>query len=249
MNLMSIFKPMKKLGDEAKTNEQEEVHAPSFADRMKNMKEIGFYPKCIYDCGASVGYWSYEISAMFPGSQILAIEPNSLVIPQTKNTLASVQPKVIIEQCALGAETGEAVLNIWDNDQTKMSGSSLKEHVQGQPKNKLTVKLKTLDKLTKQHQLRPDLVKFDLQGGEQEALKGSSQVLTMAEVVIVEFGCLPAYIERTTPLDLMKIFYENDYCLYDIIDLIYRPYDNALTGGDFIFVKNNSALKSYKGYK
>jgi hypothetical protein len=42
--------------------------------------------------------------------------------------------------------------------------------------------------------------------------------------------------------------YANDYCLYDIIDLIYRPYDNALTGGDFFFVKNNSPLKSHKGY-
>ena len=40
----------------------------------------------------------------------------------------------------------------------------------------------------------------------------------------------------------------SDYCLYDIIDLIYRPYDNALTGGDFIFVKNSSQLKEYKGY-
>jgi len=36
--------------------------------------------------------------------------------------------------------------------------------------------------------------------------------------------------------------------LYDIIDLIYRPYDNALTGGDFFFVKNDSNLKSHKGY-
>jgi hypothetical protein len=40
----------------------------------------------------------------------------------------------------------------------------------------------------------------------------------------------------------------HDYCLYDIIDLISRPYDGALTGGDFIFVKNNSQLKKYKGY-
>ncbi len=72
--------------------------------------------------------------------------------------------------------------------------------------------------------------------------------MASTEAFIIEFGCLPAYEDRTTPNDLFKIMYANNYCLYDIIDLIYRPYDNALTGGDFFFVKNDSDLKSHKGY-
>ena len=43
--------------------------------------------------------------------------------------------------------------------------------------------------------------------------------------------------------------FDHDYCLYDLVDLHYRPYDRALTGGDYIFVKNSSALRAYKGWE
>ena len=43
--------------------------------------------------------------------------------------------------------------------------------------------------------------------------------------------------------------YDHDYCLYDIIDLHDRPYDGALTGGDFFFVKNSSPLRRYKAWE
>ena len=70
-----------------------------------------------------------------------------------------------------------------------------------------------------------------------------------ATFMIIEFGCLEAYIGRTTPRDILEIMYENDYCLYDIVDCHYRPYDGALTGGDFFFVKNDGVLKKYKGWE
>jgi FkbM family methyltransferase len=242
---MSLKKIIKKI---IKSNNSVENSAQTFRTRLENMKMIGFSPRCIFDCGASVGYWSYDIGKLFPGSQIVAIEPNDYVYKDLVKNLSKIHPKAIIEKCALGERNGLTHLNIWDNDHTKMSGSSLKEHVQGEPKIKLQVKLSTIDDICSKHGVRPDLLKLDLQGGEIDALKGARETLKFTEVVITEFGCLPAYIDRTTPLDLMKVLYENDYCLYDIIDLIYRPYDNALTGGDFLFVKNNSPLKEYKGY-
>lgn len=225
------------------------TQSPSFDGRIANMINIGFSPQCIFDCGASVGQWSYKVSNLFPGAQIVAIEPNNLVIEKAREQLKSVKPQVIIEQCAIGASQGKAFLNIWDNEHTKMSGSSLKDHVQGEPRNRMEVQIDTLDNICQRHRLTPDLVKLDLQGGELDALKGARQILQNTEVIISEFGCLQAYIDRTTPFDLMRVMYDHDYCLYDIIDLIYRPYDNALTGGDFIFVKNSSKLKQYKGYK
>lgn len=226
-----------------------DVNIPGSAQRIVNLQKIGFAPACIFDCGASVGYWSYEMSKIFPGAQILAIEPNEKVIEKTKETLRAVKPAPILEQCAIGAEDGVAYLNIWDNEHTKMSGSSLKSHVQGDPRLKMEVRLSKLDTLSEKHGLKPQLIKLDLQGAELDALKGASKLLETTEVFIIEFGCLQAYVDRTTPLDLMTLMYANDYCLYDIFDLIYRPYDNALTGGDFVFVKNSSKLREYRGYK
>ncbi len=212
------------------------------------MKDNGFEPKVIFDCGASVGFWSWEAGKMFTGAQIVAIEPNQMVLPKTKELLSKMRIQPIIEECAIGEEDGTTFLNIWDNDETKMSGSSVKEHVQGDPRKKMEVVLRKLDSISNQHGLRPDLIKLDLQGYELEALNGASELLKSTEAFIIEFGCLQAYKERATPYDLMNVMYQNDYCLYDIVDLIYRPYDNALTGGDFIFVKNDSQLKSYRGY-
>ncbi len=223
--------------------------SPSFHNRLENMIAAGFSAKCIIDCGASVGMWSLGISKYFSNAQIIAVEPNANVLPETKQTLANVKPQVIIEECALADKEGEAFFNVFFNDDgTKMSASSLKDHVMNTAASRLKVRLDTIDNICAKHKLEPNLIKLDLQGGELDALKGAERTLRRAEVVVSEFGCLPAYIDRTTPFELMQIMYEYDYCLYDIIDLLYRPYDHALAGGDFIFVKNGSKLKEYKGY-
>jgi hypothetical protein len=73
-------------------------------------------------------------------------------------------------------------------------------------------------------------------------------VLRTAEVVITEFGVGEAYLNSTTPLQLIQFMHDHDFVLYDIVDLLYRPYDKALSSGDFFFVKRTSKLLAYKGY-
>ena len=43
--------------------------------------------------------------------------------------------------------------------------------------------------------------------------------------------------------------YQKNYVLYDIVDLRYRAYDSALTGGDYFFVHKISSLLTYMGYE
>ena len=44
----------------------------------------------------------------------------------------------------------------------------------------------------------------------------------------------------------MDIMYDNDYCMYDVVYLMKRSYDQALGCGDFFFLKKNSMLRKYK---
>ena len=37
-------------------------------------------------------------------------------------------------------------------------------------------------------------------------------------MMMIEFGCLEAYVGRTTPRDLIDIMFDHDYCLYDLVD-------------------------------
>ena len=92
------------------------------------------------------------------------------------------------------------------------------------------VPVDTIDAISPQTGLLPDLVKLDLQGGELSALRAAARRLKQAELLVVEFGCLEAYIGRATPRDLLEGTHANDYCLYDIVDCHCRPYDGALTG-------------------
>ncbi|MDQ3019463.1 MAG: FkbM family methyltransferase [Bacteroidota bacterium] len=130
-----------------------------------------------------------------------------------------------------------------------MVGSSICGHVAGEPSKKFVYEVISLDDISRENNVLPDIIKLDLQGYEIEALKGCKELLKTTELFMIEFGCLDAYLNRASVRDLIDLMFDNDYCLYDISDLAYRPYDNALTGGDFFFLKNSSKLRSYKAWK
>jgi len=221
---------------------------PACEQRLKHAKSIGFNPKHIVDAGAFIGGWTQMASSIFAGSGILAVEPNPHVLATLRTTLEPLGNRVVIVERALANMPGTLPFHIW-GDPGEATSASLQAHVRGQAENTVNVEVDTLDNLLAQHHMQPDLVKLDLQGAEHKALLGSKEALKSTEMWIVEFGCLEAYIDRTTPRQLMDIFYDNDYCLYDLVDFHYRPYDGALTGGDFFFVKNDSPLRLHKGWE
>lgn len=222
---------------------------PSVFERLKRMARLGFSPSVIFDCGAYLGNWTVQASKLFPGAQFLLVEPNKKIVSETEGAVAAIDPQPVLVEAAIGEGTGSVYLNVWGNEHTSLAGSSLLSHVQGTATERIESDLMTLDDIAEKYKLTPDLIKLDLQGAERAALNGGQHVLVSAELVIVEFGCLEAYVDRTSPRELMDIMYSNDYCLYDVVDLIYRPYDGALTGGDFFFIKNDSPLRIYKGFK
>lgn len=220
---------------------------PTWKDRIELAKRLGFSPRYIFDGGAFQGLWTQEAARLFPGAEIVVVEPNPNVLDNIKKNIAHIDPAPSIVNVALGDRTGKAKFNIW-RDVGSDTGASLLSNVSGEAANVIEVDVDTVDNISKRTAMVPDLLKLDLQGGELAALKGATEVLKHAECVVVEFGCLEAYVGRTTPRDLMEILYDNDYCLYDIVDCHYRPYDRALTGGDFVFVKNDSILRKHKGW-
>ena len=221
---------------------------PTWSDRMKLAKKLGFSPKGILDGGAFTGRWSQESASLFPNVPIIIVEPNPFVQEDIKRNISQIQPTPRILNVALGEFQGKAKLNIWREEKLD-TGASLLDHVSGKARKTIEVDVDTLDNISLKSGFFPDLVKLDLQGAELSALIGATRVLEHAELMMIEFGCLEAYEGRSSPHDLLSIMYENDYCLYDIVDCHYRPYDGALTGGDFFFVKNSSLLRAYKGWK
>jgi FkbM family methyltransferase len=221
---------------------------PEWKERLLHAKRLGLSPNVVVDGGAFRGLWAKDIAAMFPGSQIVSIEPNPFLQDIIRTNTSDVHPAVTILNLALGEHPEKRCFNIW-RDATSDTGASLLDHLSGGASTVVEVQVDTLDHICETLALNPNLIKLDLQGAEFLALKGAIEVLKSAEMVIAEFGCLEAYIGRATPRDLFNIMYDNDYCLYDMVDCHYRPYDGALTGGDFFFVKNWSVLRNHKGWQ
>lgn len=241
--------PLKSFGFELIRTRSKAVN-PAWYDRLKHMKDLGFTPNVIFDCGAYIGEWTVKASEIFDNAQFLLIEPNTIITEETQKHISGISPQpILLKGIAVEAEMKPGYLNVWANAETSMEGSSLLAHIQGEAQQKIPIEIVPLDSISAQYHLKPDLVKLDLQGAELSALKGAQHILETAEAFMIEFGVLDAYDKRTTPRELIDMMYDHHYCLYDIVDLCYRPYDMALHGGDFLFVKCDSPLKHYQGYR
>lgn len=226
----------------------QEIKKRSCMNRLALAKKNGFLPSVILDGGAYHGLWSRQAASLFPGAFFVLIEPNPFLQSVIHTNMEEIIPTPLVVQAALGAAEGKGTLHLWRSADAD-PGASLLEHVSGSASQAVEVEVTTVDVICREHNLVPDLIKLDLQGGELAALHGAMDALRTCECVVIEFGCLKAYIDRTTPRDLLDFMGDRDYCLYDIVGLADRPYDGALMGGDFIFVKNSSKLRSYSGWQ
>ena len=159
--------------------------------------------------------------------------------------------RTILVNVAIGDQVGGGCLNIWEEprqvDMDKALGASSSLSQAGlEPSRQIPVEIQTLDAISSEYGLMPDLVKLDLQGHELAAIKGAASLLGKTAVFVIEFGCLDSYVDRSSPRDLIDIMYDNGYLLYDIVDLCYCPYDNALSGGDFFLIHASSKLVEHE---
>lgn len=225
----------------------------SCEERLQQMIDLGETFDIVYDCGAFIGRWAQQVNEILPDAKMVLIEPNPQLHANIRESTKPFKEQVQLIPSAVGSKLGTAELNVWKNSKhtnstTALAGSSLLSHVQGEPCVKHNVTVTTLDEIFKETDWKPELIKMDLQGYEKDALLGAKGILSDAKVVISEFGCLEAYKSRTKPQELFDILVPYGFLLYDIVDLRYRPYDHALAGGDFIFVKKDSPLWEHKDY-
>ncbi|MCX6701635.1 MAG: FkbM family methyltransferase [Candidatus Zambryskibacteria bacterium] len=151
---------------------------------QKNRNQIKFYKKyiiktnkLIFDIGANVG----KKTDLFLRLEyvVIVVEPQSLIVAGLRKKYQD-NPRVIVEECGIGKEEGEAQINI----STKYPGFSsfIKEWQKGTKYHSFEktekVKLTTLDKLISKYGL-PDFCKIDVEDFEHEVLLGLSSKIPM----------------------------------------------------------------------
>jgi hypothetical protein len=129
------------------------------------------------------------------------------------------------------------------------ASSVLEEHIaHGAPVR--SYPMQTIDEIVELKGVEPpSFLKLDVQGYELEVLKGAQNTLPQVSAVLVEVNLID--IHKGAPLldELVLFMRDSGFVTYDICGLARRPLDKALWQADFIFVPQDSALRSDKRWQ
>jgi len=202
--------------------------------RLQHLSTLGVHPDVIYDIGAAQGAWAGRASRIWPNARIVGFEPNASRVPDLEETRARL-PNFSYQRCLLGAQLGE-VEYVDSQDQT-----SLYDRAATGPT--VTAPMVTLDSLLTGNVIPPpSFMKLDVQGYELEVLKGGQLALGAAQAVLLEVSVYHLSPEMPTVLDVLNYMQAHGFLWYDILGLLRRPSDDAMSQMDFLFLRHDHPL-------
>jgi FkbM family methyltransferase len=201
---------------------------------LLRLKQLGFEPRVIYDVGAHCGDWTKGASEVFPGAEFILFEANSDHAERLKAT----GRRVFI--AALGSED---LPNkpFFLPKQGSSTGASF--YIEDTPyyadENLITRSIPTarLDSLVRENQLPlPQLIKFDIQGAEIDAMTGAPQSLADCSALITEVA-LVTY-NKGAPLfgDVVSRIGQSGFFCVDICE-VHRWKNDCIFQMDLLFVR------------
>ena len=199
---------------------------------LRKLKEKGFSPEAILDCGAYTGSWTKMAKKVFPNANILMIEPQANKEPLLVQVCNEFSGTVNYVKCLLGSDQKQGVAFF-----EMESGSSVLEEATNHPRNIVALKMTTLDSVLREKKVEEcTFLKLDVQGYELEVLKGAKEALKNAEVILLEVSFIRC--NRSAPLfhEVVAFMKDRGFLVYDICPLP-RWRDNTLIQADVIFVK------------
>jgi FkbM family methyltransferase len=193
-----------------------------------------------------VGFGTPELYEQFAQANILLIEPLAEFEPALRKICARYKAQYVL--AAASDRQGTVAINV-HGDQLDCS-SLLKEAegpaVDGFPRIVPTV---TIDQVCLDKKLGgPHLIKADVQGAELLVLDGAAEALKQTEVVILEVILFNSMKGGPQLYDVVSYMKQRRFVTYDMLDLNYRPFDNALSWLDMVFVQEASPFREYHGF-
>jgi FkbM family methyltransferase len=206
-----------------------------------------YKPDLIIDVGAAYGDFYKETQNIFSDAKYILCEPLIEYVPFLDELIKTENQDITFINKAIGEKKGKVDFYVHDD----LVGSSTKKEVEGEHVDgkKIEVEMITLDEVYSS--LNKDLnilFKVDVQGAELEVLKGAENVLEHTEIVILEVSFFKSMINGAGFYEIVDYMYKKGFVVYDIISMLYRPYDKALSQADVIFVKEEIKIREFKGF-
>ena len=132
--------------------------------------DCGFVPQTILDLGAHFGDTALYYNAVYPGTKIIAVEPDPINFARLQKNVAA-YPNIIPLHCAVGEENGTITLFLAQNGLGHSTALRKENH------GSVEVEQVTVATLLSQNGLeKVDLLKFDIEGAEAALFKDSALV-------------------------------------------------------------------------
>ena len=197
----------------------------------------------IFDVGASTGSWTYTASRIFPEGRFYLFEPMhsiSDVYTEQFNAMHTTNPDIqlTMHAFAVGASIGTSSFHIMEEavgsttlDLPSDASSYSQKH---------EVPMETLDHIVEtQVAPQPDFIKMDIQGGELQALRGSTKILPGVTALHLETWLVREYWGKTPLLsELIAYLSSFGFRLFDFGDE-FRRNDGELYSIDVTFVRDH----------
>jgi FkbM family methyltransferase len=206
------------------------------------LRDKGFNPKTIIDCGAYVGRWTQMARRIFPDAVFLMLEANPAKERRLKEVQEAAPATTRYAIAVIGAESRPSV-RFYQME----SGSSVFEEQSGVPRNIMESPMRTLDEIVLEKNLTDvHFIKLDVQGYELEILKGAPEALRTVLAVLMEVSFLQYNAGAPLFAEVIRFMDERGFVVYDIGSLVRWQGDNSLLQADLLFVRKDSPFRPAK---
>ncbi|MCH8555205.1 MAG: FkbM family methyltransferase [Schleiferiaceae bacterium] len=198
--------------------------------------------KLCVDVGANVGQTTEVLLSTFPGTAVVAIEPDTDSFEKLKTAYQS-DDRVTCLQAFIGAQKGSTTY--YRNAHSDMnSGLKSGKEAWGKVVDEVTIDVHTLDALAVEQKLQHiNFLKVDTQGYDFEVLKGATGLLKRQaiDLVAIEHIFSDMY-EKLPQLDEVLLYMRQHN--YQMISIYTPVYQNNRVGWTDILFASNSFFQS-----
>lgn len=208
----------------------------------------------ILDVGANKGQTARRYRSQFPTAEIYCFEPFPDSIAELEKQFFD-DRKIHIVPKAVAQEKGTATFYVNEFDATnsllpRPTSDRRYYPKSAGPKNTIEVDVINLDEFLRTSNISMvDILKFDIQGGELNALHGAESLLRAGSTSLIytEIMFTPHYENSPLFHDIWSFLSKFGYSLFDIYEL-QRAINGQIRFGDAIFVSEsvrNNVLNKY----
>ena len=219
---------------------------PATSEELRRIKLLHHYRiDLVFDVGANKG--NYAIGIMDAGyeGRIVSFEPLSSAYSIIRKKSMKYGNWALAPRCAIGSSNSEIEINISANSVSSTLLNMLDSHIEGAPESRIIGKEKvhvfSLDEIGPGFtgNAKNLFLKIDVQGFEQEVLKGAEKMIAEAKGIEMEISLIPLYEGQSWLLpEVLAYMKEKGFQLTSIVPAFIDHTTGKVLQCDGIFFRN-----------